>query len=238
MKRYALCVGLTHLDPDRYDGWDGDCPGCDRDAAAIARLCHDAGFDGVNVLINAAATKLGIKAAFLESVKGMAAGDLLLLYVSGHGGQQPDTDGDEDDGRDETLCLYDGEVVDDTIAGYLSTIPRGVRVLFISDTCNSGTNYRGVNRGRPSPVKLNRKATQTFRGSLLHFGGCADGRSSFGADDGGVFTLALLDVLRKARKPLTYGEWFKRAAARMPKKQTPVANQWGTGDFERMEALT
>jgi hypothetical protein len=36
-----------------------------------------------------------------------------VFFVSGHGGQVKDTDGDEEDGLDETLCLWDGQCADD-----------------------------------------------------------------------------------------------------------------------------
>jgi hypothetical protein len=77
-----------------------------------------------------------------------------------------------------------------------------------------------------------------FRGTLLHFGGCADGRSSYGSDDGGAFTLALLGTLADSRKPLTYQQWFDRVAKRMGKRQVPVMSSWGSPGFRDMEALT
>jgi hypothetical protein len=205
--------------------------------ARFAEKCHDAGFDGVTCFINAAANKANIKGAFIEASKRLKADDLLVVYNSGHGGQQPDANGDESDGRDETLCWWDGEVLDDQLATYFYKLYVRVRVLFISDTCNSGTNYRGVRKNHSTPVKLNDRATHCC-GRLLHFGGCADGRSSYGTDQGGEFTLALLDVLSKARKQLTYKEWFDRTNDRMPRHQVPVFSTWRIPSFYDMEALT
>lgn len=242
-RRLALCLGLTRVNPAAYGGWDGDCPGCDRDAARFAALCHDAGFDGVQVFINEMADHAFIKPAFLASIKTLSAGDLLVLYNSGHGGQVRDRDGDEADGRDETLCWWSGEVTDDVIGSYLCKIPRGVRVLSVADTCNSGSNFRGRRTGnarakRRLPVRIGQTAASSFRGSLLHFGGCSDGLSSYGSDRGGEFTLALLDAKARARRPITYREWFVRAADRMPRNQTPAIDVWGGPDFANMEALT
>ncbi|OHB78641.1 MAG: hypothetical protein A2W31_15220 [Planctomycetes bacterium RBG_16_64_10] len=238
--RLALCLGLTRLDPAAYGGWDGECPGCDRDAARFATLCHDIGFDGVTVLINRAVTARRVASAFELLRRDLRAGDLLVLYNSGHGGQQPDRNGDELDGCDETLCWWDGEVRDDAIERYLLRLRKGVRVLFVSDTCNSGTSYRGVpqrlNRGRRStPVRLPEPVT--FRAGLVHFGGCEDGRSSFGTEEGGVWTLALLEALSRAKRPLAYCEWFARAAREMDAEQRPVYSEWGK-PFGQMEAFT
>jgi len=242
MRRFAICLGLTRLDPAGYDGWDGECPGCDVDAAKFAHLCHDAGFDFVSVGINQAVDHLFVKPAFLEICKRLKPDDLLVLFNSGHGGQQPDKDGDEADGLDETLCWWSGELVDDDIARYLSKIPKGVRTLFITDTCHSGTNFRGrVKYGkakkRSRPVAFTESA-ELLRSSMLHFGGCSDDRYSYGDEDGGVFTQELIRTARASRKPLSYGEWFARAAKRMPKYQTPVIGIWGDDDFRDREMLT
>jgi hypothetical protein len=232
MKRLAICLGLTQVDPERYEGWCGFCPGADRDAARFAELCHDRGFDGVTVLVNQAASSANIKAAFIEAAKSLKPDDLLVLYNSGHGGQLRDVDGDEADGSDETLCWHDGEVSDDRLAGFLCRLPKGVRVLTLADTCNSGTSFRG--RGK----QMSARATKKFRGSLLHFGGCDDGRESYGADEGGAWTIALLETLDKARKTLSYQDWFTRAAKRMSRRQVPVLGEWGKESFLSREALT
>lgn len=227
MNRYAICIGLTHVNPESHGGWDGSCPGCDRDAARFATMLHDKDFDGIEVRINAAASIQGIKESFVRAAKQLTADDLLVLYVSGHGGQIDDFDEDEEDGKDETLILWDGEANDDQIGAYLRTLPKGVRVWWISDTCNSGKNYRGMKRKRSTPVVISEVKPKGFRGSLLHFGGCADGRYSYGTEQGGAFTIALLDALAKARRPLNYLELFQRASERMPGYQRASVGQWG-----------
>jgi metacaspase-1 len=63
----------------------------------------------------------------------------MILSYSGHGGQLPDLNRDEDDDEDETWCLYDGEWVDDELYRALSKFAKGVRVLVFSDSCHSGT---------------------------------------------------------------------------------------------------
>jgi len=45
--------------------------------------------------------------AFRWLVEGASAGDVLFFHFSGHGGQQVDTHGDEEDGMDETICPVD-----------------------------------------------------------------------------------------------------------------------------------
>src|SRR5690606_28987188 len=63
----------------------------------------------------------------------------ICYSYSGHGGQLPDKNGDEDDGEDETWCLFDGELVDDELSNLWSSFKKGVRILVFSDSCHSGT---------------------------------------------------------------------------------------------------
>lgn len=241
--RFAMCFGLTRVDPVAYDGWSGDCPGCDVDMLQFSRLCHYAQFDGVYGGVNAAVTTELVHPIFASVCADLAAGDLLVLYNSGHGGQQVDVSGDEVDGKDETLVWWDGELNDDIIGAYLQTIPEDVNVLFVTDTCHSGTNFRGKpqrktkRRQKSAPVRLER-ASEEIVCNVLHFGGCDDSRFSYGNAQGGVFTAALIDAANRARKDLTYAEWFKRAARRMPSTQVPTISFWGSHDFRERIMLT
>jgi len=49
-------------------------------------------------------------------------GPTLVVWYSGHGSYVRDVHGDEEDGVDETLYLYDGNLVDDDINSILQTI--------------------------------------------------------------------------------------------------------------------
>lgn len=233
--RVAICLGLTHLDEESYGGWDGYCPGCDVDVSEFAKLCNLRGFDGIHVLLNRFADDAYLDYAFVRCCEMLTDDDLLVLYFSGHGGQQPDKDGDEEDGKDETICLWSQELVDDDIAEYLKLIPKGVRVLMITDSCHSGTNYRAIPKS--SPIKLT-KSPESLRASMLHFGGCSDDRFSYGTEEGGVFTQNLVKVAKRSRRPLSYREWFERTLKLMPKNQVPTIATWGDVAFDDRELLT
>jgi len=214
--RRAVVAGLTAVDPAAYGGWAGACPGCDVDADTFAMLCRERGLQ-VSLHHNAAATKASLEAAARAACAGMQPGDLLVLYVSGHGGQVNDGDTTEADGLSETLCLWDGQMTDTYLSTVLAEVPAGVRVFFVTDTCNSGTNYRrrSYKKALPAP----------FHAALIHYGGCADGQSSVGGPQGGVFTTALVDAWDDAG---TYRSWFTNAAALMPGTQVPVYEEYGT----------
>ncbi|KAI0241918.1 Ca(2+)-dependent cysteine protease, partial [Massospora cicadina] len=77
-------------------------------------------------------------------VEGAKAGDSLFLHYSGHGGTQRDTDGDEEDGYDETILPLDyeskGQITDDMLFDILiRDLPKGVRLTAIFDSCHSGS---------------------------------------------------------------------------------------------------
>ena len=87
--------------------------------------------------------------AIQAAAKSMRPGDIFLLTYSGHGGQVPDYSGDEaledpSDIIDETLCLFDGQLVDDELYALWSAFPTDSRVLVVTDCCHSGTEHQGA----------------------------------------------------------------------------------------------
>merc|ERR1712020_719073 len=70
--------------------------------------------------------------------------DSMFFHYSGHGSQTYDSDGDEVDGNDETICPVDynsaGQIVDDEMNAILvQQLPRGARLTAIFDSCHSAT---------------------------------------------------------------------------------------------------
>jgi hypothetical protein len=137
MAKYALCIGINN-----YPGTQNDLAGCVNDAddwnAELARR----GFS-VQRLIDRQATGKAMRAGIRSVLAGAQAGDLVVVQYSGHGSFVPDENGDEPDGADECLCPYDvrsrGPITDDELFDLYSARPEGVKLLMISDSCNSGT---------------------------------------------------------------------------------------------------
>jgi hypothetical protein len=143
---YAVCIGLNSVDPKHYQGWSGDLLACEADATDMADLAKAQKFDHVTLLLTADATRKKARAAIESAAKSAHEGDIVLLTYSGHGGQLPDRNGDEPDGRDETWCLYDGEHVDDELYALFTLFRPKVRVVVLSDSCHSGTVTREIVR--------------------------------------------------------------------------------------------
>lgn len=135
---YALCIGLNLVNPAHYQGWDGKLNAPEKDASDMMALAKSAGFkaDGI---IGSNATRQNVVTAINNAAASLQSDDIFLLYYSGHGGQIPDFDGDEDDGTDETWCLYNGQLMDDEIKQLWLKFRQDVKVFVLSDSCHSGT---------------------------------------------------------------------------------------------------
>ncbi|KAL7543760.1 hypothetical protein ACHAXR_013058 [Thalassiosira sp. AJA248-18] len=142
-KRRALFIGIN------YYGQNGELRGCINDVKNIKQfLTSNYRIDEILVLTDdqkdpkSIPTRKNILDAFRWLRNGARAGDSLILHYSGHGGSVKDTDGDEEDGMDETLIPVDyqkaGQIVDDEIHDVLVRgLAKGVRLTAIMDCCHS-----------------------------------------------------------------------------------------------------
>ena len=155
-KGMALTIGLNSVNPKHYGGWSGDQNACEADAGDVADIAKAKGFK-TQALLTRSATRKNVIQAMGKAAGGLQAGDIFLLFYSGHGGQIQDMNNDEDDFQDETWCLYDGELIDDEIFGLLGKFEKGVRIFALSDSCHSGTVtkaafYQGTMGARSAAV--------------------------------------------------------------------------------------
>lgn len=146
-KAVSLHAGLNAVSGAAYEGWTGELGACEFDAKDMASLATAQGMKPT-LLLTKKATRANLLAGMRAAAKTLGAGDLFFLTYSGHGGQVPDVSGDEADKRDETWCLYDGQLIDDELYFELSRFATGVRILVLSDSCHSGTVVRA---GPPMP---------------------------------------------------------------------------------------
>ena len=230
----AVVWGLDHVNPAAYGGsWRGECPGTILDALRMRDLLASRGYQ-VMLLTNEQATSYRIVSACVASVGGMRDGDKFVAYGSSHGGQVTDVNGDEGGGKDSTICLWDGQFTDDLVGEMLLRIKANIDVDLILDCCNSGTMMRG-----PHDYVRVFRARQHAKGfdikcNLTYYGGCGDGKSSYGGEDGGAFTKCLLDNYSSG---ITRLAWFDAVAKRMPRNQAPVFAKFGPKDVSGESAL-
>jgi subtilisin family serine protease len=136
---YSLHIGLNAVDPEHYEGWNGELFACEADAEVYKTFADNAAFTTVKSLLTREATAENVLKQLRIASETLKEGDLFLLTYSGHGGSIVDTNKDEDDGFDETWCLYDRQLIDDELFAAFKKFEPGVRILMFSDSCHSGS---------------------------------------------------------------------------------------------------
>lgn len=147
VKAVSLHIGLNSVNGPDYEGWTGELAACEFDANDMASISSSQ-LMSPTTLLTKKATRANVLAGIRGAAKALGSGGLFFLTYSGHGGQVPDVTGEEADKRDETWCLYDGQLIDDELYFELSRFIAGVRILVLSDSCHSGTVVRA---GPPQP---------------------------------------------------------------------------------------
>ncbi|MDP2751723.1 MAG: caspase family protein [Rhodocyclaceae bacterium] len=147
----AFLVGIN-----RYKTPGSDLQGCVNDVTNLRDiLLKYFGFTvkNIRVLTDARATKAAILTRIDWLIKDAKAGDRLLFHFSGHGSQIRDRDGDElKDQLDEIICPHDMDwdgtfITDDDLRDRFATLPKGVNLEVLLDSCHSGTGTRN----QPTP---------------------------------------------------------------------------------------
>jgi hypothetical protein len=139
----SINIGLNHVDPDQYNGWDGQLSGCVNDALAMRKIADDLGYVSTMIL-DEEATADRIISEIGQAAWNLDENGIVLISFSGHGGQMTDANGDESDGLDETWVCYDRQLIDDELYNLWNQFASGARILVISDSCHSGTVTRGL----------------------------------------------------------------------------------------------
>ncbi|MES2923364.1 MAG: caspase family protein [Verrucomicrobiota bacterium] len=255
-KGLSLHLGLNYVDPAHYDGWNGELYACEADANDMTALAKSRGFKP-KTLLREQVTAKAVKSAILDAAKALKRGDTFFLTYSGHGGQVPDTNGDEGrfgdtaDGMDETWCLFDRELVDDELAALYARFDAGVRIVVLSDSCHSGSVTRAGDRLPQARVRLlppakaravyeknktlyddiQRGVTgaeeQDIKATVLLISGCQDRQLSRDGDFNGAFTGMLKTIWAEGGFIGNYKHFRDRIAAKMSADQIP--NYFVTG---------
>ncbi len=230
----AVVVGLTRVDPVRYAGraMTSGCWGAEEDVDRIFRLVSPLGY-----LIMSLKTAQATAEAVLDHLKHAARmtrpGDLFLFYFAGHGQQRPDQSSDEDDGFDELLLAFDRPVDDDELDEIWREFSEGVRILMISDSCHSGTNFKfpgGWKRAPVRPPSAPRPFLAPMKAALIHIGAARDEELASAYRGGGAFTIALSETLARDFSG-GYRDLVRTVSEALP-DQHPRINLYGPGSEE------
>jgi hypothetical protein len=133
---FGVFAGITD-----YPAGVGDLPECANDAIKLAQTLREAGLlaeDRQVVLTDERATLANVRAAMEQMAMQVGPNDTFVFFFSGHGNRRQGTeDPREIDGADETLVLYDGELLDDEMGTLFDGIEGRVSLLAI-DSCFAG----------------------------------------------------------------------------------------------------
>lgn len=204
--RRALLIGCN------YRGQIGELSGCVNDTANLRQLLmHTYGWNSKNITIlhdehaHYRPTRDHIIQSCKNLVAGAKKGDYFFFHFSGHGGQQIDPFGYEEDGMNETLFPCDfksqGMISDDVLNEILiKPLPNGAKMTCILDACHSGTGldlpYTWTHFGWKEDVNPFHTS-----GDVIMLSGCADEDVSadgeFHGKSGGAMTLSLCTVLKE-----------------------------------------
>jgi hypothetical protein len=156
MAQRALCVGINEFKSLPMSSW---LSGCVNDANDISKVLKQRGFSSrsITVLKDKDATKKKVMSALTSMVSGAKAGDHLFFSFSSHGTQVPSMpdDPDEPDGLDEAFACHDiksaGDgwdrktvIIDNELRDLFASVPDGVLVEVLLDTCHSGTGLKDL----------------------------------------------------------------------------------------------
>ena len=256
----SLHIGLNKIDPKHY-GTDGKLAGCHNDARDMEAMAKGLGYDPRPKLLDDKATVARVKKEINAAAADLRPGDIFLMTYAGHGGQVPDTNGDEladalggaaGDGRDETWCLYDRMLTDDELYALLGGFMQGVRVVVVSDSCHSGTVTRNLDLGgrflgrdnlarvykehgeEYDEVQASYPARDRVRigASVMLISGCMDNQTSGDGAANGLFTEKFKEVWAGGRFRGSLKRLRTQVVQIMPPDQTP--NYYFVGEPNRV----
>ena len=245
-RRVGVFIGVSQYVDDRIR----DLTVCHRDASQVAKVLREHGHVGQGwVLLDEQATRGAIEQTIRSKVAAATRpGDSVVIYWSGHGSRCADDGGDEQDGFDEYLVPYDGNlddvatirktmIMDDTFGRWIQELD-GRRVLIVLDTCHSGGQSSGQKSLAPSSGsdvfdfldgELARIKDIGQRDTAL-LASSTSSQVSFERKEGDLSTMTyfLVEQLQNARGPVTLADAFgqlKRSVTDYVTKTFPGTTQ-------------
>lgn len=244
----SLHIGLNFVDTNHYNGWDGELNACENDARDMQLIAKSQNFK-TSLLLREKATRLNILKSINQAANKLKSGDIFYISYSGHGGQLPDFNNDEPDGKDETWCLYDGQLVDDELKEMWTKFELGVRVFVTSDSCHSGSIIKNANNRMVSYNDFKPKymgdsnalsvyncnkefydkllsnvkkvKSSEIKASVILISGCQDNQYSYDGTFNGTFTAALKRIWNGGKFDGSYEVFHKKIETLLPAYQTP-----------------
>ncbi len=198
MDLYAVIIGI-----DKYKDPSNNLELAAKDAKDIHTFLNERKHLFANIrtklLLDKEATRAGVLGALKDHLQQARSGDIVLIYLSGHGSPDKKTPGkyyfwphdvDENDLSGTAVWMNDPDL--------LGKI-RSERVLLVADACHSGGYLSGLARGKKEPVGL---LLTDFDKVFGRFGISAAGPKEIAIEQpifgNGIFTFHFLRGIRGA----------------------------------------
>lgn len=245
-RKISLSYGINNY-PDPRNRLQG----CINDAKGWADVLTSIyGFKNI-MRLDSEATYFAIWENFGNMIADAKSGDKLVLTGSSHGTSVVDREGDDPDGKDEAVCLYDRIMLDDTFRGLISKLADGVSLTVISDSCFSGSVTREFLASMSEPkymkprymppedcveanlaIALPKNMTREFfpeeNMKEVLISGCSDNEYSYDAMIGGAYNGAMSyyakNVIR-ANPNQTYAQFYANLRKELPSGSYPQTPQ-------------
>lgn len=275
-EKYGLIIAIG--DYPTKTGWSTISSVNDVPLIKQALLAQGFTEKNISILSDAEATKVGIIKAIEELKSKIKAGDVVVIHYSGHGQQIFDDNGDEIDGKDEALVPYDAWVkytfnykgenhlrddeLGNIIANFRNTLGSKGQLLFILDSCHSGSTTRGRkarggkatfapddwkpienDKTKGSAMVERTKVTADAAPFVLISGASAD-ELNYEYEGFGSLSYAFSKAMTELGSDFTYRQLFSKIATNMnviSPKQTPtiegnVDYKLFNGDYVQQQA--
>jgi len=228
-----------------YPGTQNDLRGCVNDANGWTQLLSSQYGYSTRTCLNENATRSNVLNNIKDLVNQAKSGKIthIVIGYSGHGSSVIDTDGDEDDGRDETLYVYDGNITDDELRNVFSELPPTTKLTCVFDSCHSGTVtremlnavrdvYTNIKYMPPKDeMETNALASLPLKRQIMYseegmshvlIAGCLPVEYSYDANFGGIpngsFSYYAIQTLRKTPM-ISYDEFYRLLRQQLPSPQ-------------------
>jgi metacaspase-1 len=180
VNKKALLIGINYLNtPYQLNG-------CIDDTTRMKDLLTSKGFNDFKILTDLTdvkPTKNNILNELKNIIVNSSSGDIIFFYFSGHGSYTFDRNGDEIDGKDETLISCDLEaVIDDELKSILqNNMKRDITLIGLFDSCHSGSildlKFTYLDSNNYDNYSENDKLTEC-EGNVIMISGCMDSQTS------------------------------------------------------------
>ncbi len=256
--RFALLVGINEYKNKQIPA----VPGAENDVALMKEvLVGNYGFPDDPKNVRTLTTKQATRQRILDEFRNFLIGNakdnagkkpIVVFFFSGHGTRYPNQpndreDSDSADGTDEAIVPYDSrdpgvfDILDDEIDDLSAELAQhSSDILFVFDSCHSGTATRGNPSREATPDTREREPyTRKFRPSdtdadrrekIVTLSAALPHESAYPRDDqsNGLLTWHLAAALRRSTRTTTYQELMREVRvavlAEGSQRQHPVVD--------------